>query len=247
MPSPSMAHTQGEKHMPPQTRADLPCVSRQRGWAGPALFIPDQDIRACPAIGSGPPAGARGREPVEPPPVRLPRIKPAASRPPGGSARQNSCVRAAVPSTPDRPYRLQRDCPWGRRRRSTGGRGSFFGKLSPRDTTGEQRGRGAVKELMFLPCPSPARSPPTASLPASYFASRGFFLPTVVFFLPRGLDPYVCLSVRPGWVRTTNAVGYRIRGSAGKGRISPVPQLPRSACPLRAAAAWNPRGRCSVA
>lgn len=173
--SASITHTQGEKHMPPQTRADLPCVSRQRGWAGPALFIPDQDIRACCAIG-------RVHRPARVDESRW-------SRPPSvfrGSSLRVAARRAGPQDrTPvcGRRFPAPRIARTDSREIARGGDGGgpleavdrFLGKLSPRDTTGEQRVRGAVKELMFLPCPSPARSPPTASLPASYFASRGFF------------------------------------------------------------------------
>lgn len=222
--SASMPHARGETHAS-ATRADLPSPKRPGSvdGAGPALFIPDQDIRACLSV-------ARSAWVHRPARVEESRWSRAPSDFRGSSLRL--AARRADPQ--DRtPFVCGRRFPAPRIARTEeiarGGDGEgplrvvdhfFFWQVVP---SRQQR-----VESFRAPLP---RAPHRARL------SPLRILPPEKFYCVCPADPYGCQSGRPGSARTpwVTASG----GPRGKSRNSPDSSPPRW---IGVPAAWNQKG-----
>lgn len=213
--SASMPHARGETHAA-ATRADLPSPKRPGSvdGAGPALFIPDQDIRACLSV-------ARSARVHRPARVEESRWSRAPSDFRGSSLRL--AARRADPQ--DRtPFVCGRRFPAPRIARTEeiarGGDGEgplrvvdrFFGKLSPRDSRGLR-----------------------ASVPLSRALPTERACPRFVFCLPRNFTvfaPRTHMDVSQAGLGPHERRGLPhpgVRGERAEILQTPVPQMDRRA------------------
>lgn len=225
--SASMPHARGETHAS-ATRADLPSPKRPGSvdGAGPALFIPDQDIRACLSV-------ARSAWVHRPARVEESRWSRAPSDFRGSSLRL--AARRADPQ--DRtPFVCGRRFPAPRIARTEeiarGGDGEgplrvvdrFFGKLSPRDSRGLR-----------------------ASVPLSRALPTERVCPRFVFCLPRNFTvfaPRTHMDVSQAGLGPHERRGLPhpgVRGERAEILQTPVPP-DGSACPLRGTKRGTKRG-----